>query len=190
MCDILYGAVGLEIKYGYGVELRGTQIQAEIESDTKQRNFSDMVLHSDLFRTFDPVPRKEDNPLPVVSDARTPETKKSAPLDDRTRAILQSRAWDVATSPVKSVMMNLFMLWMMGTGAGIFSLLFVVYALTQSVSTLFRVHKVFQPYDQIQPLAQKTIYVVLSLGVLYYLGDKAGSMGLLPITPADWLFTP
>ena len=145
------------------------------------------MLQSELLRVFDPVARKDETPLPVVVDSKSCEVRKSSALDDRTRAILQSRAWDVAISPVKSVLMNLFMLWMMGTGAGIFSLLFVVYALVQATSTLLNVSKAFTPYNEVNPLIQKTLYVVLSLGVLLYLAEKAGSMGLLPVTSADWI---
>ena len=134
----------------------------------------------------DSTVRKEEPALAVVYEMRDQHENKKA-LDDSTRSILQSRAWDVATAPVKSMFMNLFMMWMMGTGAGIFSLLFVVYALSTCLSTLVSVNKAFKPYEQIQPLLQKTVYVCLSLGVLYYLADKAGTMGLLPVTPADWI---
>ena len=79
------------------------------------------------------------------------------------------------------------MLWMMGSGAGIFSLLFVVYALTQSLSTLLSLHKAFLPYVAVNTQLQKTVYLLLSLGVFLYLAEKAGSMGLLPLTPADWV---
>ena len=41
--------------------------------------------------------------------------------------------------------MNLFMIWMMGTGSGIFSILMVGYAVMQSFSSLFRVNDSMRP---------------------------------------------
>jgi len=55
--------------------------------------------------------------------------------------ILEKRSWDVALSPGKSIFMNLFMIWMMGSGSGIFSILMVGYAVLQSFTTLIRVNE-------------------------------------------------
>jgi len=49
------------------------------------------------------------------------------------------QSWDVAITPGKSIFMNLFMLWMMGSG-GIFAFIMVGYAVMQSFSSLMRVH--------------------------------------------------
>lgn len=43
--------------------------------------------------------------------------------------------------------MNIFMLWMMGTGSGIFSILMVGYAVMQSVTSLFRVNDGMLPNE-------------------------------------------
>jgi hypothetical protein len=55
--------------------------------------------------------------------------------------ILEKRSWDLAMSPGKSIFMNLFMIWMMGSGSGIFSILMVGYAVLQACTTLFRVNE-------------------------------------------------
>ena len=113
---------------------------------------------------------------------------KSGPLDDRTVAILESRAWDTATVPVKSMGMNLFMLWLMGSGAGIFTILLVAYAVIQAVEMLFRLNSAFEQYRGADSLImQKSVYAILSLAIIAYLGNKAGSMGLLPIASGDWV---
>ena len=118
----------------------------------------------------------------------TPVKGKSAPLDDRTVAILESRAWDTATVPVKSMGMNLFMLWLMGSGAGIFTILLVAYAVIQAVEMLFRLNSAFEQYRGADSLImQKSVYAVLNLALIAYLGNKAGSMGLLPIASGDWV---
>ena len=43
-------------------------------------------------------------------------------------------------APGKSIFMNVFMIWMMGSGSGIFSILMVGYAVMNSFSSLVRVN--------------------------------------------------
>jgi len=118
----------------------------------------------------------------------TAGTAKAVTLDDRTVGILESRAWEMATMPVKSMGMNLFMLWLMGTGAGIFTILLVAYAVIQAVEMLFRVDAVFLQFKGADTLIlQKTVYLSLNLMILIYLGNKAGHMGLLPLASGDWI---
>jgi hypothetical protein len=47
----------------------------------------------------------------------------------------------MALAPGKSIFMNIFMLWMMGSGSGIFSILMVGYAVMQSFNSLIRVNE-------------------------------------------------
>ena len=115
-------------------------------------------------------------------------SKKQAPLDDRTVAILESRAWETAFVPVKSMGMNLFMLWLMGSGAGIFTILLVAYAVIQAVEMLFRLESSFAPFKGADTLIlQKVTYLSLNVLIIGYLGNKAGNMGLLPIASGDWI---
>jgi hypothetical protein len=85
--------------------------------------------------------------------------------------------------------MNLFMLWLMGSGAGIFSILLVGYAVISAVEMLFRLNSSFDQFKGVRSslLPQKLIYLLLNLAILGYLGNKAGHMGLLPIASGDWI---
>ncbi len=65
----------------------------------------------------------------------------NARIPSNDKAILEKRSWDVAMSPGKSIFMNLFMIWMMGSGSGIFSILMVGYAVLQAFTTLLRVNE-------------------------------------------------
>lgn len=124
-------------------------------------------------------------PLPLSAATSSGQPGK---LDDRTVAILESRAWDTATLPVKSMGMNLFMLWLMGSGAGIFTILLVAYAVIQAVEMLFRINSAFDAFRGADTLMlQKTVYLVLNLAILVYLANKAGGMGLLPLSSGDWI---
>jgi Protein of unknown function (DUF1077) len=115
-------------------------------------------------------------------------SNKPERLDDRTVAILESRAWEAALLPVKSMGMNLFMLWLMGSGAGIFTILLVAYAVIQAVEMLFRVESTFSQYKGADTLIlQKVTYLTINILIIGYLGNKAGNMGLLPIASGDWI---
>ena len=65
----------------------------------------------------------------------------SSRIPSNDKAILEKRSWDVAMSPGKSIFMNLFMIWMMGSGSGIFSILMVGYAVLQAFTTFLRVNE-------------------------------------------------
>lgn len=46
----------------------------------------------------------------------------------------------------------------------------------------------FKVFDgKISVLAQKALYVVISVAVLGYLGNHAANMGLFPINSGDWV---
>ena len=124
--------------------------------------------------------------VPVLTKLDTNDDVNQV-ADSKTKSIMSSRAWDVATNPVKAMFMNIFMLWMMGSGAGIFSILIISYALMQAVDILFNVNKAFSSFHAVDVTLQKLIYGLLSLGILYYLGGRAGAMGLLPIASGDWV---
>jgi Protein of unknown function (DUF1077) len=116
------------------------------------------------------------------------ETRSSSSitsLDQRTLSILTSRAWEHSLTPIKSLGMNLFMLWMMGD-SGIFTLLFLSYALMQAIQITLSVNSSFSSFKGIDVNMQKLVYTIIASGILYWLGSKAGNMGLLPIRIADW----
>ncbi len=84
--------------------------------------------------------------------------------------------------------MNIFMIWMMGSGSGIFSILMVGYAVMQSFTSLFRVGDMFAHFrGKVNCLGQQCVYVLINLAVLGYLCNHAANMGLFPINSGDWV---
>lgn len=106
---------------------------------------------------------------------------------NRMKSILSSRAWEVATAPVKNTAMQIFMMWMMGVNGGIFSILIVVYALISALDQVLKIHTAFSGFKEVDCSVQKFVYLVLGLGVFGWIAKRAGDMGLLPIASADWI---
>jgi len=104
-------------------------------------------------------------------------------------ALKKRRAMDMGTAPGKQMFMTMFMLWMAGGGVHIFSIMIVGMALMTPIRAISSVQTYFQPVeaeglDLTQP---KLIYVALNfvaLGVALY---KCFTMGLLPLSSADWV---
>ena len=62
---------------------------------------------------------------------------------------LTKNAWDLSWSPVKTIGMNLVMLYFMRSSGNIFSVLIMCYALMHAISSLFRLRTVFQPLEKV-----------------------------------------
>ena len=138
------------------------------------------------------APKNAGNNLPTHAEfGLTAPNEASSSLDQiraHEKEILEKRAWDVCLTPGKSIFMNLFMIWMMGSGSGIFSILVVGYAVMQSFQSLFRVNNAFQSISgKISTIQYKLIYVAINLAVLGYLCNHAAGMGLFPINSGDWI---
>ncbi|KAF4657218.1 ER membrane protein complex subunit 4 [Perkinsus chesapeaki] len=103
------------------------------------------------------------------------------------KAILEKRAWETAISPAKSIFMNLFMLWMSGSGPGLFSILIVGYATMNTVKSLAKCNQAFEQFAAVNVLLQKLAYIGINLAILAYLANHAANMGILPIASGDWI---
>jgi hypothetical protein len=102
-------------------------------------------------RPLDPNRWRFEEPKNSTSNLPSPpgfgfvNAKNQSVVGHRTQSsnkqILEKRSWDMALAPGKSIFMNIFMLWMMGSGSGIFSILMVGYAVMQSFNSLIRVNE-------------------------------------------------
>lgn len=100
----------------------------------------------------------------------------------------EKRAMQIATAPFKSVGMNAFMLWMCGSTIQIMSIMMLSMVLSSNVNAIKNTNKVFAKLDDgtVKLLIPKLTYVAISLagcGLGLY---KCATMGLLPVTSADW----
>mmetsp|Transcript_23651 Transcript_23651/g.40690 ORF Transcript_23651/g.40690 Transcript_23651/m.40690 type:complete len:192 (+) Transcript_23651:29-604(+) len=98
------------------------------------------------------------------------------------------RAWDIAKSPGKSMMMTAFMLFMSGNTINIFSIVIIFMALSTPVSSLFSVSAAFREMQgNVDLLQPKLVYILLNLCALGVGLYKCWSIGLLPTAPSDWV---
>jgi len=108
------------------------------------------------------------------------------------------KAWEFAISPLKSLPMQAFMLYMSGGGVQIFSMGIVAMLLLSPFKNLSTVNTVFAPFapgPSSSPAAksfstlplQKLAYLACNVLTLALGLWKCRSMGLLPTGTGDWL---
>ncbi|CAM9774626.1 unnamed protein product [Phaeothamnion confervicola] len=98
------------------------------------------------------------------------------------------KAMEVAMAPGKSLAMNAFMMWMSGSSPQIFSIMITGMSLMTPLKQLVSVQKVFKPLEdgKVDLTVAKLIFVALNVFGLATALYKCGTMGLLPLTSADW----
>ena len=95
----------------------------------------------------------------------------------------------MAYSLVKNFLTTAFMLWMSGSSIQIFSIMMTGMALINPLKAIFGVNEFFSVLAKEEGVdihLPKLIYLslqLLSLGLALY---KCSTMGLLPLTSADW----
>nr|CAB3495882.1 unnamed protein product [Digitaria exilis] len=99
------------------------------------------------------------------------------------------KAWEVAQSPFKNLMMMGFMMWMAGSTVHLFSIGITFSALWQPLNALRSVGKVFEPFKdpRVDTIAPKLLFVALNLAAMGLGVWKLNTLGLLPTNPSDWV---
>eukprot|EP00921_Rhytidocystis_pertsovi_P014911 GHVQ01023925.1.p1 GENE.GHVQ01023925.1~~GHVQ01023925.1.p1 ORF type:complete len:282 (+),score=31.54 GHVQ01023925.1:187-1032(+) len=112
-------------------------------------------------------------------------------LSASSQEILWRRSWEASISPLKSLGMTFFMMYMSGSSSGIFGILIIGYALMNSVKSLLAVSSVFKPFDSIpgmkSTILQKAVYSSICLMGLGYVLYYCNSLGLLPLNSGDYI---
>lgn len=110
-------------------------------------------------------------------------------MTDKLQASKEGVVMQIALGPGKALMSTAFMLWMCGSSIQIFSIYATGNALVNPIKGLLAVNAAFQQFekeDGVSLFLPKAIFAalqVLSLAVALY---KCSTMGLLPLTSADW----
>ena len=95
----------------------------------------------------------------------------------------------MAYSPGKNLLTTAFMLWMSGSSIQIFSIMMTGMALINPLKAIVGINEFFAPLAKEEGVdihLPKLIYLslqVLAVGLALY---KCSTMGLLPVTSADW----
>ena len=80
----------------------------------------------------------------TVSAQQAEGTNKS---DQQQQHLLSKRAWDMALQPVKSLPMNMFMMYMAGNTISIFPIMMVAMMVWRPIKALMSVGAVFKPIE-------------------------------------------
>ncbi|KFK25360.1 unnamed protein product [Arabis nemorensis] len=121
---------------------------------------------------------------PEQDDSATSRQKKDAEANWKLQ-----KAWEVAQSPFKNLMMMGFMMWMAGNTVHLFSIGITFSALWQPISALQSVGKIFEPFkdNKVELLMPKLVFLALNLGGLALGIWKLNTLGLLPTHASDWV---
>ncbi|KAL0728314.1 hypothetical protein Bca4012_024407 [Brassica carinata] len=121
---------------------------------------------------------------PEQDDSATSRQKKDAEANWKLQ-----KAWEVAQSPFKNLMMMGFMMWMAGNTVHLFSIGITFSALWQPLSALQSVGKIFEPFkdNKVELLMPKLVFLALNLGGLALGIWKLNTLGLLPTHASDWV---
>jgi hypothetical protein len=109
---------------------------------------------------------------------------------DAQLAAKQRQVMSIAYGPGKSLLTTAFMLWMSGSSIQIFSIMMTGMSLINPLKAISSIGTTFKAYEKEEGLdlkLPKLIFLglqLLSLGVAVY---KCSTMGLLPLTSADWV---
>lgn len=102
---------------------------------------------------------------------------------------MQRRALDVALAPGKNILMQGFMMWMSGSYINIFSIMITAMAFINPIKAIINVDDAFKRFkgnSAVDLTIPKLAFIGCNLGMVCLALWKCHTMGLLPITAADW----
>ncbi len=129
-------------------------------------------------------------PPGFVSEADNAVEEGAISSADKELAAKKRQIMEIAYSPGKSLLSTGFMLWMSGSSIQIFSIMMTSMAIINPLSALSSVGKTFSKFDGedgVDTRMAKLIFIALQIVSLAVALYKCNSMGLLPLTSADWL---
>lgn len=171
------------------------------------------MLSSSTPTLFIPVPTKEWKPnlnirkldninnksiqKPYITDENLIELTNDNNSSDATAVISAEKQieakkrqmMNIALSPGKSLFTTAFMLWMSGSSIQVFSIMMTGMALINPLKAILSINQAFEKFsndDGIDTKMPKLIFLALQILSLFVALYKCSTMGLLPLTSADW----
>ena len=126
-------------------------------------------------------------PADALSAAES-ETQLSSKQRSRT-AMMQQRAMQTGLAPGKNIFMQGFMMWMSGSSINIFSIMITGMAFLNPVKSILAIDDAFKRFSHnpaVDLTLPKLAFVGCNCGMIALALWKLNTMGLLPITAADW----
>jgi len=105
------------------------------------------------------------------------------------KTLKAAMAMEVAQGQGKSLMMNMFMMWMAGNSLHIFPIMMVGMAIWTPIGAMMNMKMAFARFESPDAslILPKLVYAAINCaGILAGL-YKCSNLGLVPTQPADWL---
>ena len=121
---------------------------------------------------------------PNVEDFET--TDRSLEIAEMTK----SRAFKAALSPGSSMVMYLFVFWMMGSNLNIFTIFFFFNAFMTPIRSIMNLDNTFKALknEHFSDFGfYKLLYILVNVAVLMFVLYKLYGIGLVPLNPSDYL---
>eukprot|EP01147_Barroeca_monosierra_P000760 gene760-4050_t len=104
------------------------------------------------------------------------------------KELKEKMAWQVATRPLQGILMNLFMLWMMGSSVNLFTFPMLGYMVYSPIIAISSISSEFAKLSKDQSfILPKIVYALGQLAVIGLAAWKCSGLGLIPTTQGDWL---
>ena len=139
---------------------------------------------------YDPSPSP--NPVGFAAPGTVVDTDTTGTSVQSVKAkneLLQKRAMDMGLAPGKNIFMQGFMMWMSGSSINIFSIMITGMAFMNPVKAIVSIDDTFKRFkgnSHVDLTLPKLAFLACNLGMVALALWKCNTMGLLPITAADW----
>jgi len=143
----------------------------------------DLVGSSNAHRKFQPPPGFSDSA--AIGGGGDVIKKKEGDA----RSMKEKMAMETATGQGKSLMMNLFMMWMAGNSLHIFPIMMVGMAIWTPISALMNMKNAFLKFEgeDANLILAKLVYLGIHLAGVGAGVYKCSNLGLVPNKASDWL---
>lgn len=133
--------------------------------------------------------KSRDNVLPYPPGyQRNVETFEESSRTNEKIKILTDKAFQLAISPASSIFMAFVLFYFLGSTLNIYTLIMLFTFISSQVKTLVNINKTFKDYESVPQLGfYKFIYFCMNLGIFCYSLSKLYNMGLLPLSPSDYV---
>ncbi|EGD81585.1 hypothetical protein PTSG_02300 [Salpingoeca rosetta] len=116
------------------------------------------------------------------------KTSERGPNKQNVKELKAKLAWQVATRPMQGLLMNFFMLWMMGSSVNLFTFPMLGYMVYSPLVALSSISTEFEKLSKEESFwLQKIVFALGQLTVIGLAVYKCSGLGLIPTTQGDWL---
>lgn len=101
-----------------------------------------------------------------------------------------NKAWNTAISPATGFFMYFIMFYFFGSSVNIYTLIMFFSVAINHIKNITSVRekfKIYEPYKLKEVSFYKMIFIAVNLGILGFIAYKFNTMGLLPLSPSDYL---